>query len=488
MPNSHLDMGRCPVARPRDTGQTVPPMSRTGKPTRAVRALATCATAALLGASAGAGAASADTASFASTGGEQTFTVPAGVTSLQVVAVGGRGGGTFGGFGAVARATVPVTPGQTLFVNVGGNGTGGEVGNSETGPAGGFNGGGSGGRGSIIYDSGDSGGGASDVRSFSRSQPSSLGTRLVVAGGGGGGNALGTAGGAAGSPGATGQLAPSSQPYCTGGSGGSPGTASAGGPGGAPGKLGSPPVNPDGIAGTNGQIGDGGSGGGDAFGGGGGGGGGLFGGGGGGSATGDFNVYTGCTPGGGGGGSSGFVASATSTSVSPDTSGAPSVTLEWTAASGPPPSGPGGPGGPGGRDAAAPAVSALSLSRTAFVAANFGPSAVAAAKVGTTISYRVSEAARVTFTVERPKPGIRRGGRCVKRTRKAPANAKKCTRWVKVKGSFAQDASAGTNRIRFMGRLRGRALRRGSYRLVVTAKDAAGNTTAKPARRGFRIV
>jgi hypothetical protein len=456
-------------------------MFRSGRPTRAVRAFATCATAALLSASAGAGVASADTASFASTGGEQTFVVPAGVSALQVTAVGARGGGMFGGFGAVARATVPVTPGQTLFVNVGGNGTAGDLEGNETGPAGGFNGGGSGGRGSIAFHSGDSGGGATDVRSFSRSQPSSLGTRLVVAGGGGGGNDLGTAGGAAGSPGATGGPIPSSQPYCTGGNGGAPGTASAGGPGGARGKTGAPPTAYDGIEGTDGQLGDGGSGGGDALGGGGGGGGGLFGGGGGASATGDHSVYTVCTPGGGGGGSSGFVASATSTSVSADTSGVPSLTLEWTAASAPPPSGPGG-------DAVRPAVTALSLSRTAFVAANFGPSAVAAAKVGTTVSYRLSEAARVTFTVEKPKPGIRRGGRCVKRTRKAPANAKKCTRWVQVKGSFAQDAKAGANSIRFMGRLRGRALRRGSYRLVLKAKDAAGNATAKPLRRGFRIV
>jgi hypothetical protein len=219
----------------------------------------------------------------------------------------------------------------------------------------------------------------------------------------------------------------------------------------------------------------GGSGGGASLGGGGGGGGGLFGGGGGASGTGKFDVYVLCQPGGGGGGSSGFVASATSTSVSPDTSGVPSVTLEWTAAL-------------PGRDAVAPTLSALSLSRTAFVAANFGPSAVAAAKVGTTVSYRLSEPARVTFTVERPKAGIRRGGRCVKRTRKAPANARKCKRWVKVKGSFAQNAKAGANSIRFMGRLRGRALRRGSYRLVLKAKDAAGNKTARPKRRGFRIV
>jgi hypothetical protein len=451
-------------------------MVRAGKPTRALRAFATCATAALLSASAGAGVASADTASFASTGGEQTFTVPAGVTALQVVAVGGRGGGVFGGFGAVARATVPVTPGQTLFVNVGGNGTAGELENNDTGPAGGFNGGGSGGNGSAIYAAGDSGGGATDVRSFSRNQPSSLGTRLVVAAGGGGGATSGTSGGAAGSPGATGALSTPGQPYCTGGNGGSPGTASAAGAGGSQGTLG-PPVAPNGTAGAAGQLGEGGDGGGDGFGGGGGGGGGLFGGGGGASGTGYIDAQTACAPGGGGGGSSGFVASATSTSVSPDTSGVPSVTLEWTAVS----------RGPG-RDVVPPVLSALSLSRTAFVAANFGPSAVAAAKVGTVVSYRLSEAARVTFTVERPRAGIRRGGRCVRRTRKAPANARKCTRWVQVRGSFARNGATGTNRFRFMGRLRGRALRAGSYRLVARAKDAAGNATKRPKRRGFRII
>jgi hypothetical protein len=141
-----------------------------------------------------------------------------------------------------------------------------------------------------------------------------------------------------------------------------------------------------------------------------------------------------------------------------------------------------------GRDAVAPVLRSLSLSRTAFVAANTGPSAIAAAKVGTTVSYRLSEAARVTFTVVRRKAGIRRGGRCVKRTRRAPANAKRCTRWVRVKGSFAQDGATGANSIRFMGRLRGRALRPGRYRLVVRAKDAAGNATARPVRRGFKIV
>lgn len=60
-------------------------------------------------------AASADTQRFNYTGSEQTFTVPAGVTSVHVVATGGKGGsdgngGPAGGFGAQAAADLAVTP------------------------------------------------------------------------------------------------------------------------------------------------------------------------------------------------------------------------------------------------------------------------------------------------------------------------------------------------------------------------------------------
>src|SRR3954454_14260621 len=75
--------------------------------------------------------------------GEHAFTVPGGVTSLHVVAVGGRGFGA-GGFGAQASADVAVTPGQTLYAEVGGNG--GAPVNGRPGP-GGANGGGDGGSG-----------------------------------------------------------------------------------------------------------------------------------------------------------------------------------------------------------------------------------------------------------------------------------------------------------------------------------------------------
>ena len=113
------------------------------------------------------------------------------------------------------------------------------------------------------------------------------------------------------------------------------------------------------------------------------------------------------------------------------------------------------------RDQLAPALSRFGLSRNRFAAAPRGGSV--AAKVGTTIRYRLTEAARVTFRVRR-------------RGAKRP-----------LKGSFGHNGKAGANRLRFTGRLRGRKLRRGAYVLSATSKDAAGNV-AKVKRLRFRIV
>src|SRR5262245_47347253 len=66
---------------------------------------------------------------FNATGGLQSFTVPAGVTSVTIDAVGAQGGsgmGTrFGAFGAEVAATVSVTPGSTLCVLVPSRGSNG---------------------------------------------------------------------------------------------------------------------------------------------------------------------------------------------------------------------------------------------------------------------------------------------------------------------------------------------------------------------------
>jgi hypothetical protein len=106
--------------------------------------------------------------------------------------------------------------------------------------------------------------------------------------------------------------------------------------------------------------------------------------------------------------------------------------------------------------------------------------------VGTTVRYTLNIGASVRFTVVRLLPGRRaKGGRCVKPTR-LNRNARKCTRRVRVRGSFTRTGSAGPNRFRFMGRIGGRKLTPGDYRLVATptAHGVRGRATSTP----FHIV
>ncbi|HYP55810.1 MAG TPA: hypothetical protein VEQ41_05860, partial [Solirubrobacterales bacterium] len=112
-----------------------------------------------------------------------------------------------------------------------------------------------------------------------------------------------------------------------------------------------------------------------------------------------------------------------------------------------------------------PALTGLRLSPSAFAAATRGRSAMAAARAGTVVSFRSSEAARLRFRVQR---------------RVGP-------RYLRVRGSFRRAATAGQNSFRFTGRLRGTALRPGSYRLVARAFDSGGNPS-KPVRRSFRVI
>ena len=269
----------------------------------------------------------------------QSFTVPAGVTSLNVVVDGGFGGLADVGpglpaYGGQESGTIAVKPGATLTLVAGTNGqTAGEQASNETGsgwPDGGNSspGGGGGGGGSYVYDS--------------------SGNLLLAAGGGGGagdgfdeniggpgGNGGGTGGGAAGQVGALNPTTSGGDADATG-EGGGGATVSGGGSGGS-----NSSDCPDGGAGDNGPDGQTGEGpapspfvqtpdGGDGgyptppdpttnFGtsclqtGAGGGGGGYYGGGGGGAGWG---------AGGGGGGGSGYAA----TTVSNPQSGVSSLT------------------------------------------------------------------------------------------------------------------------------------------------------------------
>src|SRR4051794_28615677 len=220
--------------------------------------------------------------------GTASFVVPAGVSSVHIEAIGGRGGaaqlpGTaLGGFGDDVAGDLAVTPGAALTVSVG-------LGAGAAGIGAG------------------AGGGASLVGT-------STTPRMLVAGGGGGAGA-----GSGGGPGGAAQAGGANGTTATHGNGGGPGTPNAGGAlgagagGGGPGGIGGA-LN----GGAGGEPGAGGTGGG-------GGGGGVYGGGGGG-ATG----AAGAAGGGGGGGSSLIGGPITPRSRAPATLSQPSVTITYS--------------------------------------------------------------------------------------------------------------------------------------------------------------
>jgi Glycine rich protein len=382
---------------------------------------------------------------FAFTGGEQTFTVPAGVSSVHVVAVGGAGGATNAAGGAAAEVTgnLPVTPGQTLYVEVGGNGSG-------TG-AGGFNGGGTGAGG---------GGGAADVRTSPRAAGLAPDHRLIVAGGGGGGGGVGEgAPGAGGAAGATGGTA--SEGVEEGGHAGTQGAGGIGGGGsGAEGHAGA--LGLGGEGGAAGTIG-------------GGGGGGYYGGGGGGAGL--------SIAGGGGGGGSSLVPSGGSLALAP-LSTSPSVQITYA-----PPAPPVIPiATPASHT---PVVSGASESAKKWRAGNAlakiskhkggkqGP-------VGTTFSFSLDQQAAVTFTFTTQEAGRKVGRRCLAKTRKN-SKRKSCKRTVTA-GTLSFGGHAGTNKVVFQGRISSsKKLKPGRYALSITARNAAGQRSA-PQTLSFTIV
>ena len=250
---------------------------------------------------------------FAYTGSEQSYTIPAGVSRVQLEVWGAQGGeGSYDylsadpGRGGYATGILNVTAGDVLNIYVGGQGQHGLVGTQGAPVMGGFNGGGNSGyNGSSNYDNGGgSGGGATDVRINS----TSLYARAIVAGGGGGGgnsweNTAATGGAGGGENGVNG--------VSGGSAGAAPGTSDWGSPGGGG------TINAGGVAGsyggytgTAGSFGLGGNGyTGSTYSAGGGGGGGWYGGG-----PGSQGNSAGS---GGGGGGSGYVYTASTASNYP---------------------------------------------------------------------------------------------------------------------------------------------------------------------------
>ncbi len=116
-----------------------------------------------------------------------------------------------------------------------------------------------------------------------------------------------------------------------------------------------------------------------------------------------------------------------------------------------------GDGTSAGADRALPVLSSLRVRPAAF-------------RRLAVVSFTLSETADTTFRVER----------CVRRRGRA------CAAYGLLRGSFVRGGLGGRNSFYFRGRIGGRKLARGSYRLVATAKDPTGNM-GRPKRAAFRI-
>jgi CSLREA domain-containing protein len=106
--------------------------------------------------------------------------------------------------------------------------------------------------------------------------------------------------------------------------------------------------------------------------------------------------------------------------------------------------------------------------------------------VGTRFSFTLNEAATVSFSFTQRVAGRKVRGKCVAQTTKnrhKPA----CKRTV-VRGTLSFPAHVGTNRANFQGRISStRKLKPGTYTVLITAKNSAGQRSSS-ARLSFTIV
>jgi hypothetical protein len=153
----------------------------------------------------------------------------------------------------------------------------------------------------------------------------------------------------------------------------------------------------------------------------------------------------------------------------------------------PPPAGPPPPGPPPStppRPSPAPsqpppALTDLTLSPATFKAAKRGPAVTRTGRSGTSLRFRMSRPAKVEFRVTSPRlPGPSR-----RQVRRFAVGAPLVYREI---GRFSVRGRRGTNHLRFTGRLRGRALPAGVYRLTAQATDRHGLATAA-ASAAFRV-
>jgi hypothetical protein len=103
---------------------------------------------------------------------------------------------------------------------------------------------------------------------------------------------------------------------------------------------------------------------------------------------------------------------------------------------------------------------------------------------GAEVSFKLDVGAPVRFTVQQTRPGRLVGtganARCVKET-SANRNKPRCKRTVTLPGHITIKGHAGSNHFHFSGRLGGKTLALGSYKLVATP------TGGRPVSAAFHI-
>lgn len=122
------------------------------------------------------------------------------------------------------------------------------------------------------------------------------------------------------------------------------------------------------------------------------------------------------------------------------------------------------------KDTTVPVLSALKVSRKTF--------ARQGKKKGTVLSFTASERALVRLELAPLTTGKRKGKRCLKPA-KVKGKAKACLIEGTPRLVLTQTVDAGARTIKFVGTIKGKKVKAGRYRLILTATDNAGNATAK---------
>jgi hypothetical protein len=106
------------------------------------------------------------------------------------------------------------------------------------------------------------------------------------------------------------------------------------------------------------------------------------------------------------------------------------------------------------------------------------------ARVGASLRFTLSEAARVRLSFLRARPGRRVGRRCGAPTRRN-RRARRCRRFARFT-VVTRNATAGANAFRIGRVLGGRRLRPGRYRVQARATDAGG-LRSRSVETAFRV-